>query len=156
MAEFYGTKGDYRTAIQYYLKMTELDSENGPSWAAIGHCYLLSDDINKAFNAYQQALYCLEDIRDPQLWYGIGILYEKFESYDHAISAMIAVLKMSPNFQQKSELLYKLGVILAKTNQLDQAIRYFQNSIVASNFSMKRRVDTQLKIGILYELQSNF
>lgn len=152
MAEFYGTKGDYIAAIQYYIKMTEIDPENGPSWAAIGHCYLLSDDINKAFNAYQQALYCLEDIRDPQLWYGIGILYEKFESYDHAISALIAVLKMSPNFQQKSELLYKLGVILAKTNQLDQSVRYFQNSILASNFSMKRRVDTQLKIGILYEL----
>ena len=116
MAEYYGTKGDYVSAIQYYMKMTEIDPENGPSWAAIGHCYLLSNDINKAFNAYQQALYCLEDIRDPQLWYGIGILYEKFESYDHAISALIAVLKMSPNFQQKSELLYKLGVILAKTN----------------------------------------
>ena len=66
----------------------------------------------------------MDDIRDPQLWYGIGILYEKFESYDHAISALIAVLKMSPNFQQKSELLNKLGVILAKTNQLDQAVRY--------------------------------
>lgn len=98
MAEYYGSKGDYISAIQYYLKMTEIDPENGPSWAAIGHCYLLSDDINKAFNAYQQALYCLEDIRDPQLWYGIGILYEKFESYDHAISALIAVLKMAPNF----------------------------------------------------------
>ncbi len=53
MAEFHGTKGDYIAAIQYYLKMTEIDPENGPSWAAIGHCYLLSDDINKAFNAYQ-------------------------------------------------------------------------------------------------------
>ena len=52
--------------------------------------------------------------------------------------------------------MFKLGVILAKTNQLDQAIRYFQNSIVTSNFSLKRRVDTQLKIGILHELQQQF
>ena len=52
--------------------------------------------------------------------------------------------------------MFKLGVILAKTNQLDQAIRYFQNSIATSNFSLKRRVDTQLKIGILYELQQQF
>lgn len=156
MAEFCGTKGEYGTAIQYYLKMSELDPDNGPTWAALGHCYLLTDDIHKAFNAYQHSLYCLDDIRDPQLWYGIGILYEKFESYDHAISALIAVLKMSPNFQQKSELLNKLGVILAKTNQLDQAVRYLQNSILASNFSMKRRVDTLLKIGILFELQFDF
>jgi glucose repression mediator protein len=119
LAEFCGTKGDYHNAIQYYVKMSTLDPENGPSWTALGHCYLLTDDIHKAFNAYQHALYCLEDIKDPQLWYGIGILYEKFESYDHAISALVAVLKMSPNFYQKSEVLYKLGVILAKTNQLD-------------------------------------
>jgi glucose repression mediator protein len=98
LAEFCGTKGDYHNAIQYYVKMSTLDPENGPSWTALGHCYLLTDDIHKAFNAYQHALYCLEDIKDPQLWYGIGILYEKFESYDHAISALVAVLKMSPNF----------------------------------------------------------
>lgn len=55
-------------------------------------------------------------MNDPQLWYGIGILYERFESYDNAISALIGVLKMSPNFYQKSEVLYKLGTIFAKTN----------------------------------------
>lgn len=38
----------------------------------------------------------MEDIKDSQLWYGIGILYEKFESYDRAISAFITVLKMCP------------------------------------------------------------
>ena len=55
-------------------------------------------------------------MNDPQLWYGIGILYERFESYDNAISALIGVLKMSPNFYQKSDVLYKLGTIFAKTN----------------------------------------
>jgi general transcriptional corepressor CYC8 len=96
-------------------------------------------------------LYSLDDIKDPQLWYGIGILYEKFESYDHAISALIAVLKMSPNFYQKSEVLYKLGIIFAKTNQIEQAISYFQNSILTNTFTVKRKVDTLLKIGLLYE-----
>lgn len=52
LAEFCGTKGDYQTAIQYYERMSTLDPENGPSWTALGHCYLLTDDIHKAFNAY--------------------------------------------------------------------------------------------------------
>lgn len=76
------------------------------------------EDLKNSFNAYQRALYCLEDIKDTQLWYGIGILYEKFESYDHAINSLIAVLKMSPGFYQKSEVLYKLGMIFAKTNKI--------------------------------------
>jgi len=116
MAEFCATKGDYPTAIEYYKNLTIYDINNGPAWTALGHCYLLIEDIHKAFNAYQHALYVLEDIKDPQLWYGIGILYEKFESYDNAISALIAVLKMSPNFYQKREVLYKLGMIFAKIN----------------------------------------
>jgi len=95
----------------------------------------------------------LEDIKDPQLWYGIGILYEKFESYDHAISALIAVLKMSPNFYQKTEVLYKLGMIFAKTNQIQQAIGYFQNSILTKTFTLKRKTDTLIKVGLLYEEQ---
>jgi tetratricopeptide (TPR) repeat protein len=58
---------------------------------------------------------------------------------------------MSPNFYQKSEVLYKLGIIFAKTNQIEQAISYFQNSILTNTFTVKRKVDTLLKIGLLYE-----
>lgn len=86
LAEYYATNSDYHQvsqyskytqAIQYYIKITTLDPENGPAWTALGHCYLLVEDLQKSFNAYQHALYSLEDIKDPQLWYGIGILYEK-------------------------------------------------------------------------------
>jgi len=156
LAEFCATKGNYATAIEYYRQMTTFDPENGPSWTALGHCYLLTEEIHKAFNAYQHALYSLDDIKDPQLWYGIGILYEKFESYDHAIGALIAVLKMSPNFYQKSEVLFKIGTIFAKTNQIDNAISYFQNSILTPSFTLKRKVDTLLKIGLLYEEKRDF
>jgi len=49
--------------------------------------------------------------------------------------------------------LYKLGMIYAKTNQIEQAISYFQNSILTNIFTIKRKIDTLLKIGILYEEQ---
>jgi len=156
LAEYCATNGEYQAAIEYYVKLITIDSENGPAWTALGHCYLLVEDLQKSFNAYQRALYSLEDIKDPQLWYGIGILYEKFESYNHAISALIAVLKMSPNFYQKSEVLYKLGMIFAKTNQIQQAISYFQNSILTNTFTLKRKTDTLIKIGLLYEEQKDF
>jgi tetratricopeptide (TPR) repeat protein len=154
LAEFFATNGDYHSAIEQYVKMVSIDSENGPAWTALGHCCLLVEDLQNSFNAYQRALYCLDDIKDPQLWYGIGILYEKFESYDHAISALVAVLKMSPNFYQKCEVLFKLGMIFAKTNQISQAISYFKNSLLSEPFSTKRKTDIYIKIGILYEEQN--
>jgi cytochrome c-type biogenesis protein CcmH/NrfG len=32
--------------------MTNLQPDNGPSWMALGHCCLLTDEIHQAFNAY--------------------------------------------------------------------------------------------------------
>jgi Tfp pilus assembly protein PilF len=63
---------------------------------------------------------------------------------------------MSPNFYQKSEVLYKLGMIFAKTNQVQQAISYFQNSILTNTFTLKRKTDTLIKIGLLYEEQKDY
>jgi hypothetical protein len=52
LAEFCATRGDYPLAIEYYKHMTNLQPDNGPSWMALGHCCLLTDDIHQAFNAY--------------------------------------------------------------------------------------------------------
>ena len=65
VAEFCATRGDYPLAIEYYKHMTNLQPDNGPSWMALGHCCLLTDEIHQAFNAYQHALNCVEDIKDP-------------------------------------------------------------------------------------------
>ena len=86
--------------------------------------------------------------QDTQLWYGIGLLYEKFETYEYAIPTLMAVLKMSPNFVQKSEVFYKLGIIYAKTYEIDQAINYLQNSLVCSNSNHAKISDVLTKIAI--------
>ncbi len=81
VAEYLAAKGDFANAIRYYERITGLDPENGAAWTALGHCYLLTDDLQKAFTSYQKALYSLPDVRDPQLWYGIGLLYDKVFCY---------------------------------------------------------------------------
>lgn len=45
LAEFCATNGEYSSAIEYYLRLTQIDPENGPAWTALGHCYLLVDDL---------------------------------------------------------------------------------------------------------------
>ena len=76
-AEMYASKGDFENAIKCYEQITIMDPQNGPVWTSLGHCYLLVDNLPKAFTSYHKALYSLPDVRDPQLWYGIGLLYEK-------------------------------------------------------------------------------
>jgi cytochrome c-type biogenesis protein CcmH/NrfG len=40
-----------------------IDPNNGEVWGALGHCYLMLDDLQKAYAAYQQALYHLPNPR---------------------------------------------------------------------------------------------
>lgn len=74
----------------------------------------MQDDLQKAYSAYQQALYLLPAPKvrlsrsrlsyqlfisvsqdDPKLWYGIGILYDRYGSLDHAEEAFASVLRMN-------------------------------------------------------------
>ena len=70
------------------------DPNNTETWGSLGYCYLMTDDLEKAYAAYQRALYHLPSLKDPNLWYGIGILYDRYGSYEHAEEAFSAVLKM--------------------------------------------------------------
>lgn len=56
----------------------------------------MQDDLQKAYAAYQQALYYLPNPKDPKLWYGIGILYDRYGSLEHAEEAFSSVLRMDP------------------------------------------------------------
>lgn len=64
----------------------------------------------------------------------------------------MSVLKLAPNFGQKSEVLFKLAVIFGKTYQLDQAINYFKLAMFESTETTgaNRRLDIQTKMGICY------
>lgn len=94
---------EFGKAIDYYQRTLNISQENGDVWGSLGHCYLMMDDLQKAYTAYQQALYRLPNPKDPKLWYGIGILYDRYGSIEHAEEAFSSVLRMEP-----SEFLYCL------------------------------------------------
>ncbi len=46
-------------AVEFFQRILNIESNNGEIWGALGHCYLMMDDLQKAYTAYQQALYHL-------------------------------------------------------------------------------------------------
>jgi general transcriptional corepressor CYC8 len=106
-------------AMEYLRSILKLDPNNGDVWGSLGeskpaaleqlklispgHCYLMMDNLQEAYTAYQQALYYLRDPKvspvavsnlvwlmldqEPKLWYGIGILYDRYGSLEHAEEA---------------------------------------------------------------------
>lgn len=77
-AKLYRSLERYPKAVEFFQRVLKLDEANGEIWGALGQCYLMVDDLHKAYSAYQQALYHLPNPRDPELWYGIGILYDRY------------------------------------------------------------------------------
>ncbi|KAK4683730.1 general transcriptional corepressor CYC8, partial [Tremellales sp. Uapishka_1] len=105
------SRDDFNKAIEYFQRILNLDQTNGEVWGSMGHCLLMKDDLPKAYTAYQQALYHLPNPKEPKLWYGIGILYDRYGSFEHAEEAFSSVLKMDPNFEKANEIYFRLGII---------------------------------------------
>eukprot|EP00158_Paraphelidium_tribonemae_P007968 Partr_v1_DN28415_c1_g1_i2_m41099 putative involved in the repression of many genes in a wide variety of physiological processes. May also be involved in the derepression of at least some target genes. The complex is recruited to target genes by interaction with DNA-bound transcriptional repressors. The complex recruits histone deacetylases to produce a repressive chromatin structure, interacts with hypoacetylated N-terminal tails of histones H3 and H4 that have been programmed for repression by len=96
IAAVYRTRDQFVKAVEYFQRILNIESNNGEIWGALGHCYLMMDDLPKAYNSYQQALVYLPNPKEPKLWYGIGILYDRYGSFEHAEEAFTSVIKMDP------------------------------------------------------------
>jgi len=70
----------------------------------------------------------------------------------------MCVLKLDPNFDQKIEVLQRLGVIFGKIYQLDQAINYFKLCLeeITDKPNIKIKIDVLNKMGICYEEKKEY
>lgn len=98
----------------------------------------MMDDLQQAYSAYQQALYHLRDPKvcsstyfysikanlnqEPKLWYGIGILYDRYGSLEHAEEAFSQVMRMQPDFDKANEIYFRLGIIYKQQSKYQQSL----------------------------------
>lgn len=98
----------------------------------------MMDDLQQAYSAYQQALYHLKDPKvsrrniedptkahndqEPKLWYGIGILYDRYGSLEHAEEAFSQVMRMQPDFEKANEIYFRLGIIYKQQQKYQQSL----------------------------------
>lgn len=68
--------------------------------------------------------------QEPKLWYGIGILYDRYGSLDHAEEAFSQVMRMAPEFEKANEVYFRLGIIYK------QQQKYAQSLEVCCDFSI--------------------
>jgi tetratricopeptide (TPR) repeat protein len=116
------TKDAFPQAVEYLRTILKVDPANGDVWGSLGHCYLMMDDLQQAYSAYQQALYHLSDPKEPKLWYGIGILYDRYGSLEHAEEAFSQVMRMEPNFEKANEIYFRLGIIYKQQQKFNQSL----------------------------------
>ncbi|KAJ3489851.1 hypothetical protein NLJ89_g11488 [Agrocybe chaxingu] len=148
-------KENYPKAVDFFQRVLQIEEDNGEIWSALGHCYLMQDDLQKAYSAYQQALYLLPNPKeDPKLWYGIGILYDRYGSLDHAEEAFSSVLRMCKDFDKENEILFRLGIIYKQQGKFDDSLTCFDR-ILRNPPSPLAHADIWFQIGHVFEQQKN-
>eukprot|EP01112_Ceratiomyxa_fruticulosa_P013180 TRINITY_DN3691_c0_g1_i1.p1 TRINITY_DN3691_c0_g1~~TRINITY_DN3691_c0_g1_i1.p1 ORF type:complete len:845 (-),score=192.51 TRINITY_DN3691_c0_g1_i1:47-2581(-) len=145
----------YPKAVEFFQRILNLENTNGEIWGALGHCYLMMDDLQKAYTAYQQALYHLQNPKDPNLWYGIGILYDRYGSFEHAEEAFTAVLKMDSKFEKANEIYFRLGIIYKQQMKHEQSLECFKYILNKPPRPLVQ-ADIWFQIGHVYELMKDF
>lgn len=56
------------------------------------------------------------------MWYGIGILYDRYGSLEHAEEAFSQVMRMAPDFEKANEIYFRLGIIYKQQQKFTQSL----------------------------------
>ncbi|KJZ75040.1 hypothetical protein HIM_05526 [Hirsutella minnesotensis 3608] len=142
-------------ALEFFRAIVQLEQNNGEAWGNLGHCYLMTESLQKAYDAYQQALVNLRDPKDPMLWYGIGILYDRYGSHDYAEEAFSQVMHIQPDFEKANEIYFRLGIIYKQQTKFNQSLECFKY-IVNSPPGPLTQEDIWFQIGHVHEQQKDF
>ncbi|CAE6519496.1 unnamed protein product [Rhizoctonia solani] len=131
--------------------------ENYSTASPICHCFLMKDDLQNAYSAYQQALYYLPNpkLQDPKLWYGIGILYDRYGSLEHAEEAFSSVLRMDKDFDKADEIFFRLGIIYKQQQKYEEALKCFER-IHRNPPAPLTNIDIWFQIGHVYEQMKDY
>ena len=125
-ASVYRSMDHFDLAVEYFQRVLDIDNENGEVWGAMGHCYLMMDELEKAYAAYHRALCYLPNPKEPKLWYGIGILYDRYGSLEHAEETFSSVVRTNPDYEKANEIYFRLGIIYKQQGQYESSLECFQ------------------------------
>ncbi|KDE03522.1 hypothetical protein MVLG_05989 [Microbotryum lychnidis-dioicae p1A1 Lamole] len=148
------SKEEFKKAAEYFGRALAIAPESGDIWGALGHCFLMIDDLKKAYCSYQQALYYMPNPQEPKLWYGIGILYDRYGSLENAEDAFASVIRLDPSFEKANEIFFRLGIIYKQQRKSQQSLECFRYILTNPPHPLTE-IDIWFQIGHVYEQQKD-
>lgn len=97
--------------------------DNGTVLKELGHCSMILNDLKKAHEYYQQSLTILKT-EDPELWYGIALLYYESNNFLYAEPSFLKVISLNDQFPKRYSIYLKLGRIFKRYSLYQEAIKY--------------------------------
>ncbi|RKP37475.1 hypothetical protein BJ085DRAFT_17381, partial [Dimargaris cristalligena] len=149
------TLENYDEAIEFFQRVLSLEPGLSDVWEAVAHCYLVTDQLALAYSAYQNAFKCTANKRDPKLWYGIGILYDQFGSYDLAEEAFSTVMQLDAKFDKANEIYFRLSMLYKGQSRFDKSLECL-DYVIANPPPPLTKCDLWFQIGHVHELAKDY
>lgn len=64
IATCYEKAEDFHKAGEYFHHLVNINNVSGDAWAHLGYCFLMTNDLQNSYTAYQHALY---HVRNPKV-----------------------------------------------------------------------------------------
>ena len=74
------------------------------------------------------------------MWYGIGILYDRYGSYEHAEEAFSQVMRMAPDFEKSNEIYFRLGIIYKQQQKYSSSLEVCDTIALVQRPSLTNRL----------------
>ncbi|PXF46959.1 General transcriptional corepressor ssn6 [Gracilariopsis chorda] len=146
-------KEHFARAIEYLDISVRRDPSNATAWAALAHCHLMTEDLENAYAAYHTTLHRNPHQTEPNLWFGIGVLYDRLGMLDNALEAFHSVLTVTPNYQRADEVYYAIGLIYKEQHKYERAHEFMTKVISVINTQQSAAVaEAFYQIGHIHEL----
>lgn len=118
---------DTTNGLPLLEKAVELDPENGDSWFYLGTAYILIDDKERAYDAFQRAL-DINPLNDAA-WYFLGMMAESLGNIDEALECFDEALLINP---QNPLVHQSKGVLFSIRGEDDKALESLSKADPAS------------------------
>nr|MDA3853175.1 tetratricopeptide repeat protein [Bacteroidales bacterium] len=114
-------KGDYKTALKFYLKADLVESDNSWTIKKIAYCYRAFDDAENALKFYKQAI--VLQPKNYALQLSLGHCYLSLKNYDDALNSYFKIELASSKPQRVWRPIAWSSFIC---NKLDQSKKYYK------------------------------
>lgn len=85
----------------------KIEGKTALEWSNIGHEYAESGNFQKAIECFKKVVEI--DPQDVEIWYELGVAYNKLKDKKHAKKCVETALELDPNYPEALNLLKELN-----------------------------------------------
>ena len=123
MGIIFNALGDQPRARQFYLKVIDLDPDNGDAYFNLGYLSESQGELSEAVNYYEKAVEVAP--KNAEAYYNLGNVYASLGQNGEAIASYLKTVGINPRHQ---DAFVNLSILSFKSRDFQGAIHYLEEA----------------------------